>query len=65
MYCVIGIKQSYRKRLREATVDATGNVGHKAHEFTRLDLTVMCHNERAYKLYLSSGFEVEGRNGNH
>ena len=33
-------------------------------DFTRLELTVMCHNERAYNLYLSQGFEVEGTKRN-
>ncbi|WP_045493041.1 GNAT family N-acetyltransferase [Vibrio hyugaensis] len=64
MYCVMGIKQSasgngYGKQL----------LGHLEawaieHGFSRLELTVMCHNERAYNLYLNYGFEVEGTKRN-
>lgn len=60
MYCVMGIKQAlagqgYGKRLL-ASLEAWAF----GQAFTRLELTVMCHNERAYNLYLSTGFEVEG-----
>ena len=34
------------------------------HEITRLELTVMAHNERAQRLYLSRGFEIEGTKRN-
>lgn len=60
MYCVIGLKQSaaghgYGKQLLN-----TLETWARTHDFTRIELTVMCHNERAYRLYLSCGFEVEG-----
>ncbi|WP_211687894.1 GNAT family N-acetyltransferase [Moritella sp. 28] len=60
MYCVIGIKHSasgngYGKQLLEHL-----ECWASEHDFTRLELTVMCHNEPAYNLYLSRGFEVEG-----
>ncbi|CAH1602567.1 Protein N-acetyltransferase, RimJ/RimL family [Vibrio jasicida] len=64
MYCVMGIRQSasgcgYGKQL-------LNNLETWAleHEFTRLELTVMCHNDRAYHLYLKHGFEVEGTKRN-
>ncbi|MFW1531326.1 GNAT family protein [Vibrio parahaemolyticus] len=64
MYCVMGIKQSasgkgYGKKLLGCL--ETWAV---ERDFTRLELTVMCHNERAYNLYLSQGFEVEGTKRN-
>ncbi|CAH0525785.1 GNAT family N-acetyltransferase [Vibrio hippocampi] len=60
MYCVMGIKQAmsghgYGKQLLSC-LEAWA----RAHEFSRLELTVMCHNDRAHRLYLSCGFEVEG-----
>ena len=36
----------------------------RAHGFSRMELTVMRHNERAQKLYTRSGFEVEGAKKN-
>ncbi|WP_045466890.1 GNAT family N-acetyltransferase [Vibrio hyugaensis] len=64
MYCVMGIKQSasgsgYGKQLLEHL--ETWAIGQK---FTRLELTVMCHNERAFNLYCKHGFEVEGTKRN-
>ncbi len=60
MYCVIGIKQSvsglgYGKQLLKSLESWAVE-----HEFTRLELTVMCHNERALNLYRNNGFEIEG-----
>ncbi|ELV8804532.1 GNAT family N-acetyltransferase [Vibrio vulnificus] len=60
MYCVIGIKQSvsglgYGKQLLKSLESWAVE-----HEFTRLELTVMCHNERALNLYHNNGFEIEG-----
>ncbi|MCC3346010.1 GNAT family N-acetyltransferase [Psychrobacter sanguinis] len=60
LYCVIGLIQS-----------ATGQgLGHQLltnlekwatlHGITRLELTVLCHNTRAIRLYKNFGFEVEG-----
>ncbi|HIF5971518.1 TPA: N-acetyltransferase family protein [Vibrio parahaemolyticus] len=64
MYCVMGIKQfasgkGYGKKLLGCL--ETWAV---ERDFTRLELTVMCHNERAYNLYLSQRFEVEGTKRN-
>ncbi len=64
MYCVIGIRQSATGRgigfrllekLEEWAIEQN---------FTRIELTVMEHNERARKLYLSQGFEIEGTKRN-
>lgn len=60
LYCVIGILQRYTgngvgrtllRKLEEWAFDAG---------FHRLELTVMEHNERAKRLYLSLGFQSEG-----
>ncbi|CAM2785757.1 GNAT family N-acetyltransferase [Vibrio rarus] len=64
MYCVMGTKQSasgrgYGKQLLEH-LEAWA----LTHDFTRLELTVMCHNERAFNLYSKHGFEVEGTKRN-
>ncbi|HDZ3716195.1 TPA: GNAT family N-acetyltransferase, partial [Vibrio vulnificus] len=64
MYCVMGIKHSasgkgYGKKLLGCLENWAVE-----RDFTRLELTVMCHNERAYNLYLSQGFEVEGTKRN-
>ncbi|EHZ7360224.1 GNAT family N-acetyltransferase, partial [Vibrio vulnificus] len=55
MYCVMGIKQSasgrgYGKQLLIALESWAIE-----HDFTRLELTVMCHNERALNLYRNHG----------
>ncbi|MED6310048.1 MAG: GNAT family N-acetyltransferase, partial [Pseudomonadota bacterium] len=34
----------------------------KENDISRLDLTVMSHNERAHRLYLSMGYKYEGIN---
>ena len=60
MYCVIGLVKAVaghgygKKLLKQLEIWAI------SHDFTRIELSVMCHNERAYRLYLSCGFEVEG-----
>ncbi|EJC6747044.1 GNAT family N-acetyltransferase [Vibrio vulnificus] len=64
MYCVMGIKQSasgcgYGKQLLKHLENWA-----LEHEFTRLELTVMCHNDRAFNLYQKQGFEVEGTKRN-
>lgn len=60
MHCVIGLKQTvagkgYGKQLLEKLESWA-----ILNDYTRMELTVMCHNERAVKLYISCGFEVEG-----
>ncbi|ELA8351674.1 MULTISPECIES: GNAT family N-acetyltransferase [Vibrio] len=64
MYCVMGIRQSasgcgYGKQLLDKL-----EIWALEHEFTRLELTVMCHNVRAFNLYRKHGFEVEGTKRN-
>lgn len=59
-HVVVGILQEYAghglgKQLFQ-TLD-TWAVQHKLH---RLELTVMCHNERAVHLYQKMGFKIEG-----
>lgn len=59
-YIVTGILQEYAgrglgKQLFEALEEWA--MQHKLH---RLELTVMCHNERAVHLYQKMGFEIEG-----
>lgn len=59
-YIVTGILQEYAGRglgrqLFEALEEWA--MQHKLH---RLELTVMCHNERAVHLYQKMGFEIEG-----
>jgi RimJ/RimL family protein N-acetyltransferase len=64
MYCVMGIKQltsgrGYGKQLLEH-LEAWA----LTQDFTRLELTVMCHNEGAFNLYNKHGFEIEGTKRN-
>ncbi|NMO97997.1 GNAT family N-acetyltransferase [Paenibacillus lemnae] len=64
IYIVIGIQQKYTgqgigKRLLENLENWARGRG-----VTRLELTVMCHNETALRLYHSAGFEVEGTKRN-
>jgi RimJ/RimL family protein N-acetyltransferase len=59
-YIVIGIRQKFAgqglgKQLFEAL--ESWAVDHKIH---RLELTVMCHNERAIHLYQKMGYKIEG-----
>jgi len=59
-YIVIGIRQKFAgqgigKQLFEAL--ELWAVDHKIH---RLELTVMCHNERAIRLYQKMGYKIEG-----
>lgn len=59
-YIVTGILNEYAgrglgKRLFEAL-----NAWAADHQIHRLELTVMCHNERAVHLYQKMGFEIEG-----
>lgn len=64
MHCIMGTKQSasgngYGRLLLEYLENwALG------HEFTRMELTVMCHNEKAVHIYLKHGFKIEGTKRN-
>lgn len=64
MYCIMGVKQlvsgnGYGKQLLEYL-----ETWALSQEFTRLELTVMCHNDRAVNLYRKHGFEIEGTKRN-
>lgn len=59
-HIVIGVRAAYTgqgigRRLLEELITWAGN-----HGLTRLELTVMTHNERAVRLYQKMGFEIEG-----
>lgn len=64
MYCVIGVRQRATGRGLGALLMTRLEAWADEHEFTRLELTVMAHNERAQRLYLSRGFEIEGTKRN-
>ena len=60
LFCVIGVQQrSAGKGIgRQLLIDL--EIWAYKQGFTRMELTVMCHNERAKGLYQSRGFEIEG-----
>ena len=64
MYCVIGIRQSATGQGIGSKLLSELERWAKEHDFTRMELTVMEHNERAKRLYLSHGFEIEGTKRN-
>ena len=63
MSCVIGILQKAVGQRLGARLMTQLEDWARAHGFTRIELTVMAHNDRAKRLYLGQGFEVEGRRG--
>lgn len=60
LYIVIGIKQNFTGQNLGATFFEILEKWAKKHNFSRLELTVMTHNQRAIKLYKSIGFLQEG-----
>ena len=58
--CIIGLTQAVSGQGYGKQLLAKLESWAKVNQFTRIELTVMCHNERAHRLYLSSGYEVEG-----
>ena len=60
MYCVIGILQCAVGQGLGHRLMAALEAWARAHWFTRLELTVMTHNDAAKRLYLSRGFQIEG-----
>ena len=64
MYCVIGIVQRAAGQGLGQQLMAELEFWARSHGFTRLELTVMTHNEAAKRLYLSRGFEIEGTKRN-
>lgn len=60
LYCVMGIQQAYTGQgLGRKLLQALESWA-QAQDFTRLELTVMAHNDKARRLYLAYGFEEEG-----
>ena len=64
MYCVIGVVQAAADMGLGNRLMAELENWAKAHGFTRLELTVIAHNERAKRLYLARGFDIEGTKRN-
>ena len=64
MYCVIGVLQEAAGRGLGTALMKTLESWAKANKFTRLELTVMTHNDRAKNLYQRQGFQVEGTKRN-
>ncbi|MCE1255080.1 MAG: GNAT family N-acetyltransferase [Anaerolineae bacterium] len=59
-YIVCGIRQAYQGQGIGTRLFAAAETWAKANGIHRLELTVMCHNERAIALYQKMGFEREG-----
>lgn len=60
LYCVMGIQTAYTGKGLGRELLSSLESWAAQHGFTRLELTVMAHNHKAIKLYLSHGFEQEG-----
>jgi RimJ/RimL family protein N-acetyltransferase len=61
---VIGVRRKAAGRgLGGALLDRVDEWARKT-GVTRLELTVMAHNERALRLYTRQGYEIEGRRRN-
>lgn len=60
LYCVIGLIQSATGQVLGNQLLSNLEKWAKLHGITRLELTVLCHNTRAIRLYKKFGFEVEG-----
>ena len=60
MSCIIGVKQQASRQGLGTRLMQSLDTWARRHGFTRLELTVMAHNHRAKRLYLSMGFEIEG-----
>lgn len=59
-YVVTGILQEYAGRGLGKQLFQALDAWALQHKLRRLELTVMCHNERAVHLYRKMGFEIEG-----
>ena len=64
MYCVIGIRQNASGQGVGTRLMIELEAWAREHGFTRLELTVMVHNEPAKRLYLGRGFVAEGTKKN-
>ena len=59
-YIVVGILRDYRGKGIGTEFFKRLNAWAEEKKVTRLELTVICENEAAKRLYLKSGFEIEG-----
>ncbi len=59
-YIVVGILADYRGQGIGTEFFNRLNVWAKENKIVRLELTVICENEAAKRLYTNSGFEIEG-----
>lgn len=59
-YIVVGILKDYRGRGIGTEFFHRLNVWAEEKKITRLELTVICENEVAKRLYTNSGFQIEG-----
>lgn len=60
-YISIGVLSNYRNQGIGSRLFWEIEKWAKSNEIKRLELTVMCHNENAIKLYKKAGFEIEGK----
>lgn len=60
LYCAIGVLARARDKGVGRALMQSLMAWAQQHQFTRIDLTVMTHNQRAVHLYTSLGFEIEG-----
>ncbi|EAQ65298.1 acetyltransferase, putative [Marinomonas sp. MED121] len=60
LYCVMGIQTAFTGKGLGRELLNSLELWASQYGFTRLELTVMAHNHKAIKLYLSHGFEQEG-----
>lgn len=60
-YVVVGVRAAYRSQGIGSEFFRRLDQWARQTGVTRLELTVMCHNEAALRLYQKNGFEIEGR----
>ena len=63
-YLVVGILPAYQGQGIGSAFFKKVDVWAKQNGITRLELTVMCENARALRLYKKNGFRIEGRRKN-
>jgi len=59
-HVVIGILQTFTGQELATSLFSELETWVHVHDVHRLELTVMCHNEKAVRLYQKVGFEIEG-----
>jgi len=60
LYCVMGIVQSATGKGLGRQLLGALQIWAQQHQITRMELTVMSHNDRAISLYKNCGFTIEG-----